>query len=85
MRDVKALVEFKDQSQRPRGVALPNPKYIAIHYAIARVLYQSGVGSMIEEVIQLSGKEAAGPVTGEDYETLDIAMQMPEMTDVEME
>ncbi|OBZ67919.1 hypothetical protein A0H81_12308 [Grifola frondosa] len=66
-------VKFTDHSLY--GIPLPNPKFIAIHAAIAHVLHLSGAGRVIDEIIDTffeDGVVPASRLTDDD----DMALRM---------
>jgi hypothetical protein len=46
---------FRDNSAR--GQALPNPKFIALHAALAQILHLSGAGEVIDLVMDRYSKD----------------------------
>ncbi|KIJ91979.1 hypothetical protein K443DRAFT_126075 [Laccaria amethystina LaAM-08-1] len=55
------LVTFADHSgdfipgssrKKPRSIPLPNPRYLAIHAAIAGILHMSGAGKFFDELLE---------------------------------
>jgi hypothetical protein len=80
-RDGIKIIKFTDHSmefqpskvhgsrKRPREISLPNPKFLAIHAAIAGILHTSGAGEFLDELFEKYRlDEIDGPVTWENFE-----------------
>ena len=71
-RDSSKIITFVDRSNEfqtsellgLREIPLPNPKFFAIHAAIAGVLHTSGAGKFLDELLEKYGQDdLVGPVT----------------------
>lgn len=76
IRDILPIFKSADYSKT--GIPLPSPKYISIHYAIAKILHTSRAGIALEKAqkraADISG--ANGPVTA-DIHNLYLTLSMP--------
>ena len=65
----EVMITFLDHSQEGYGVPVPNPKYIKLHGAVARILHLSGAGEAIDAIMDRFSKHQGGVRSDHKYRT----------------
>ena len=63
------VITFLDHSREGYGVPVPNPKYIELHSAVARILHLSGAGEAIDAIMDRFSKHQGGVRSDPKYRT----------------